>query len=384
MIDEVLAKKFIDKIASYTSHNVNIINEQGRIIAASKDLHRVGDFHEVAWKMLQKDSNESCVTQTDDYLGVQPGVNLILTCKGKKIGVVGVTGNPEEIYDIALIIKMSLETMIEYESHYELIQERKNSKQQFLNTLLYTEDDDIRKGLSAMAETLGYQPSMLRLAVLISFDTRQDCSQLLKIMESSPSFTSQDITHITRSGNLLVFKSYPQNTEETFLNYRILLEDALRELLFYMQHHRIAFHIYVGSFQDKLTYYRHSFQHCQWLKHHLKDTAEAPVCYFYDYVREYLTSQIPFSQIHQIYHVFSHSVAPDFQKNIIETVTSLEENNYNMNVTSKKLFIHKNTLIFRFNKIKQFFHINPFQNSSDRNFLWYLAQYLKHKGDIHK
>lgn len=84
MIDEVLAKKFIDKIASYTSHNVNIINEQGRIIAASKDLHRVGDFHEVAWKMLQKDSNESCVTQTDDYLGVQPGVNLILTCKGKK------------------------------------------------------------------------------------------------------------------------------------------------------------------------------------------------------------------------------------------------------------------------------------------------------------
>lgn len=70
MIDEVLAKKFIDKIASYTSHNVNIINEQGRIIAASKDFHRVDDFHEVAWKMLQKDSNESCVTQTDDYLGV--------------------------------------------------------------------------------------------------------------------------------------------------------------------------------------------------------------------------------------------------------------------------------------------------------------------------
>lgn len=380
MIDEVLARKFIDKIASYTSHNVNIINEQGRIIAASKDTHRVGDFHEAAWQMLQKDSEVSCVTQNDSYLGVQPGINLVLTCKGKKLGVVGVTGNPDEIYDIALIIKMSLETMIEYESHYELIQERKNSKLQFLNTLLYTEDDDVRKELSAMARVLGYQPELLRIAVLICPDTTADRSSLLEALESSSFFTNQDIAHITRNGNLLLFKSFPGNTEEIFANYRTLLEEALHEFLLYLNNRSIAFRVYIGSFQNKLNFYRHSFLHCRWLKHHFTNNNESSVCYFYDYVREYLTSQIPFPEIHQIYNVFSDSLTPEFQKNIMETITSLEENNYNLNTTSQKLFIHKNTLIFRLNKIKQFFHVNPSQESFDRNFLWHLAQYLKHKG----
>lgn len=384
MIDEVLAKKFIDKIASYTPHNVNIINEQGHIIAASKDLHRVGNFHEAAWQMLQKDSDVSCVTQNDSYLGVQPGVNLVLTCKGKKIGVVGVTGNPDEIYDIALIIKMSLETMIEYESHYELIQERKNSKRQFLNTLLYTEDEDMRKELSTMAKTLGYQPTRLRLPVLICFDTKQDCTSLLKTLESSAAFTSQDIAHITRNENLLLFKSFPQNENEVFSDYRMLLEQSLHEFIVYMKTSNINFHIYVGSFQNKLAYYHSGFLHCRWLKNHFRNDSASSICYFYDYIREYLTSQIPFSQIHQIYNVFSDSLTPDFQKNIIDTVTSLEEHNYNLNATSKKLFIHKNTLIFRSNKIKQFFHMNPFQESSDRNFLWHLAQYFKHKGKIQK
>ena len=380
MIDEVLARKFIDKIASYTPHNVNIINEQGRIIAASKDVHRVGDFHEAAWKMLQKDSDVSCVTQDDSYLGVQPGVNLVLTCKGKKLGVVGVTGNPDEIYDIALIIKMSLETMIEYESHYELIQERKNSKLQFLNTLLYTEDDDVQKELSSMAKALGYHPELLRLSVLICFDTKEDLSTLLEALEASASFTSQDIAHITRNGNLLLFKSFSQNAEDIFADYRLLLDEALHEFLEYLKGHNLTFHVYVGSFQNNLTHYRHSFSHCRWLKHHFKNDSASYICYFYDYVREYLTSQIPFPQIHQIYQVFSASLTPEFQKTIMETVTSLEENNYNLNTTSKKLFIHKNTLVFRFNKIKQFFHMNPFQESSDRNFLWYLAQYLRQKG----
>ncbi|MDO5391975.1 MAG: sugar diacid recognition domain-containing protein [Eubacteriales bacterium] len=380
MIDEVLARKFIDKIASYTPHNVNIINEQGRIIAASKDVHRVGDFHEAAWQMLQKDSDVSCVTQDDSYLGVQPGVNLVLTCKGKKLGVVGVTGNPDEIYDIALIIKMSLETMIEYESHYELIQERKNSKLQFLNTLLYTEDSDVQKELSSMAKALGYQPKLLRLSVLICFDTQADRSALLEALESSAAFTSQDITHITRNGNLLLFKSFSQNADEIFADYRFLLDEALHEFFRYLEERNLTFHVYVGSFQNNLAHYRHSFSHCRWLKHHFKSDGESYICYFYDYVREYLTSQIPFPEIHQIYNVFSASLTPDFQKTLIETVTSLEENNYNLNTTSKKLFIHKNTLVFRFNKIKQFFHMNPFQESSDRNFLWYLAQYLRQKG----
>ena len=47
MIELELAKKFIEQITQFTDYNINIMNEQGCIIA-SRDPKRVGTDHEVA------------------------------------------------------------------------------------------------------------------------------------------------------------------------------------------------------------------------------------------------------------------------------------------------------------------------------------------------
>lgn len=378
MLDEQLAKKFIDKIASYTSHNVNIINEKGIIVAASKNPQRIGNFHEVAYNMMQKDTPVAKLSESDTYLGVQPGVNMVLTCKGRKMGVVGITGNPDEIYDIALIIKMSLETMIEYETQYELIQERKNTKLHFINTLLYTDDEEVLKELTPMAKALEYRPDILRIPLLISADKNLDMSLLMEILKASPGHSSQDIIALTRNRHIILFKSFSENTQELFPIYRTLLEEYLQPLLQFSVANHYNCRVYAGSFQDKIQDCHHSYRHCVWMmQNHLQ--GEKSISYFYDYVNEYMTSQVPFIEIHKVYGVFPAILPEDFQKNLIQTISSLEHNNYNMNSSSRELFIHKNTLIFRFNKIKSFFGINPVQITSDRNFLSYLNYYLKNK-----
>lgn len=378
MLDQQLAKKFIDKIASYTTHNVNIINEKGIIVAASKNTQRIGNFHEVAYNMLQKDTPVSRLTTSDTYLGVQPGVNMVLTCKGKKMGVVGITGNPDEIYDIAMIIKMSLETMIEYETQYELIQERKNTKLHFINTLLYTDDEEILKELSSMAKALEYKPDVLRLPLLIAADKNLDMVKLMDILSDSPGHSPQDIMALTKNNHIVLFKSFPENPQDLFPIYRTLLDEYLKPLIEFSQDNNYNCRICTGSFQSQIQDCHHGYRHCAWLMRKQPLGTES-ILHFYDYINEYMTNQVPFIEIHKVYNVFSAILPEDFQKNLIQTISSLEQNNYNMNTSSKELFIHKNTLIFRFNKIKSFFGMNPIQVTSDRNFLYYLNYYLENR-----
>lgn len=49
-------------------------------------------------------------------------------------------------------------------------------------------------------------------------------------------------------------------------------------------------------------------------------------------------------------------------------VNTLDKCNYNFNKVSEQLFVHKNTVFFRLDKIKEFLEIDPVKNACDRHF----------------
>ena len=77
MINPNLAKKFVERIAKYTDYNINIMNDQG-IIIASRNPERIGTFHETAYNMIRSNLEISSVSKGDALLGVQNGVNLLV------------------------------------------------------------------------------------------------------------------------------------------------------------------------------------------------------------------------------------------------------------------------------------------------------------------
>ena len=96
MIDALLAKKFIERITQYTEYNVNIMDEKG-IIIASKNTSRIGTFHEVALQIIQGDKDTIIVDNENTQFGVKKGVNMAIYYKKRKEGVIGITGNPDEV-----------------------------------------------------------------------------------------------------------------------------------------------------------------------------------------------------------------------------------------------------------------------------------------------
>ena len=64
MLENSLAEKLIEQVTKYTSYNVNIMNEQG-VIIASRNPERIGKFHEVAWQIVHG-TTDIMVTENDN------------------------------------------------------------------------------------------------------------------------------------------------------------------------------------------------------------------------------------------------------------------------------------------------------------------------------
>ena len=93
---------------------------------------------------------------------------MVIDIEGKREGVVGVTGNPEEIRPIALIIKMAIETLIKYENQKMQAFRRQTRKDRFMEMLTqkqYRAPQDIQKlaselNYSCLLYTSTYNPSI--------------------------------------------------------------------------------------------------------------------------------------------------------------------------------------------------------------------------------
>ena len=78
----------------------------------------------------------------------------------------GVTGSPEEIRPVALIIKMALEEMMKYELQEEKRRSRKSQKERLIQMLTQIPTAN-HKAVVEIAEQLGYSENPIRIPVLI-------------------------------------------------------------------------------------------------------------------------------------------------------------------------------------------------------------------------
>ncbi len=374
MMDAALADKFIKKASSYTPYNINVMNEKG-IIIASSDSSRVGSFHEIAYHIMSADKEMVEVVSSDHFQGGRIGINMALLHKKEKVGVVGVSGEPEEIRDAALLIKMSLETMLEYEAQNKKHYQQQSLKTRFIDGLLYQEEADSQGELTAVSEQLGYDALLPRIPILISFDRQTDAYKLLETARGKQLFGFQDIGAVTRNNNIIIFKSLREQKELPG-QYERAIQDFLERFGPIVEEWHIGCSYYVGSVQERYCYYRKGFQHCVWLKEYCRKRKEG-IFFFYDYVGEYMRDMIPVIELNRIFDTLCRQLEPEMKDFIVEMVETLHRNNYNLNISSKELYIHKNTLIFRYNKIKHLFQVNPIPSMADREFLSWLALYLR-------
>ena len=373
MIETELAKKFIEQVTQYTEYNINIMNDQG-VIIASRDPKRVGAFHEVAYYIVTGGEDIVDTSNQEDYPGVKPGINMVITMDGKREGVVGITGDPGEIRPVALITKMAIEAMLKYEKQQEELRRRRNRKEHFTNLLIHVEYPDPGE-LRSVAKQLNYSENIIRIPILCKLDDIRP-EPFLDMIKSTPGHGAEDISIVPDSSHILIFKAMREQAQKVFADYKYMIAEYLSTALQWLkeQEKEKNCKFYIGSFQENFTQYYNAYRHCKWLEKNVDDGSAA---FFYDHMGNYVRSIVPVNELQWMFNVYEKELSEEFKKTFMEIAGVLIKTNYNLVTASKELFVHKNTLLYRYNKMKNTFNINPMESSEDRFFLEAFYAFLR-------
>ena len=160
-LTEQLAQNIVDKMMGVVPYNINIMDAKG-VIIGSGDKSRLGQLHQGAVRAIQEEKLK-LIDENED--GAKPGVNMPMYFNDAVIGVIGISGKPDEVQPFADIVKVTAELLVEqkYAFNEKRIEER--LKEEFLYQWTYNTSYD--ENFMHMANLNKVDLSIDRRAVVI-------------------------------------------------------------------------------------------------------------------------------------------------------------------------------------------------------------------------
>ena len=111
-LEQQRAQRIVNEMEQSIHRGINIMDRQG-VIIASTDPSRIGQRHEGAMELIEKGLPRLTVWTDAPEKGVRAGINLPIVMSGELLGVIGITGAPEDVSVFGDIIQRMTELMLE-------------------------------------------------------------------------------------------------------------------------------------------------------------------------------------------------------------------------------------------------------------------------------
>lgn len=346
------AQNIVTEINSVIGESINIMNDKG-IIIASSNPNRVGTFHGGAKKIINENLDQLLVSFDGEYEGSFTGTNIPIEFNNKIVGVIGVTGPDEEVLKYGKIIKKMSEILFLEQFYAEQKYLDKRIKERFLRDWIGSSPNDINNDLIKRGEALNIDIKVPRRIIMISIipknknlkeeEIQEYLDKIEAFIKDKTSFNSINevisfskyiisaINLVPDSKVITLFKEIKKEIENAYPVYLAIGIDS------YNEDYILINSSYSKSFKALRTSIRDK-------NHDIKN---------YDNINmEIFLNDVPESTkreyINNIFKGCSEKEIHDWillLEPYIESEGSLEE-------TSKKLFIHKNTLQYNLIKLK--------------------------------
>jgi carbohydrate diacid regulator len=354
-----LGQKIINEAKKLINENIIIVNNQA-IIIASTDSSRIGNFHEGAYRTIQH--NATTILTEDDVdkmKGIRPGVNLPIAIENDVIGVIGITGNPDEITPFASLMKRMTELLIRENIYIQEMEWHDRAIEAYFFDWVQTEE--ITNDFLNRGKLLGvHLTSPLRCSILeINPDIQNDrIKELIKLL-----LLQVECTAVRWGNNRILILS----EEKT---YKInQLKSGLRAFLSYVSSKfDMELSIGIGPVSD--TYYiKESYQKAMKA---LKLGNRNVITAYDDLLLEVCLDEVSTD----VKKEFTNRIFSDLvkQPTLFQTLKVLLKNDMNLKQTASDLHIHINTLHYRLDRIEQVTGYNPKDTYSI--VLFYLGVYF--------
>ena len=389
MIDPAMAQGFIDRFYKQLKIHLNIMNEKGIIVASSRP-ERIGHFHSCAYEIIQKQLPVMITSElTQDLIGVTcPGVNLLLTDGRQPIGVIGVSGNPEEVLNVARTIKIAFESQMQYETQRRDEWHADADTNRLANALLFEPSPNLIR-LVGLAESLGFKDHMPRMLIKIRIDNDAGARRWMPRIQGRyphlPICHDQDLLLQLDPASILLCKAIPVLTDGT-INRREYINGCLAQLdsLFSrapddkMGEIDKKDIVYIcGTTVEIFQDYREAFNLINWVEGVGLDR-QYRIYHVTDYWVQYAVDLLKDNKSRPIFNHYAHLVDRYPGKDhFLVTVGAMIDTGISIDAAATRLFVHKNTVVIRMKKIRETLGMNPIQHLQDTLLLIGLHHYMK-------
>lgn len=348
-ISKNAAKQIVNEIAKLVHQNINLMDETGHIIA-SCDINRIGKFHEGAYKIITEQLTEYYISEDMETETVRKGLNLPLELDGKIVGVVGITGDYDEVINSGKLIKKMTEILINEKRNTDKQLINKRVRNSFLEQWVILNEFSDEKDLEEKGKKLGidiYKPRRIVMLSISDLDNYKDStkgqSKIADIENSLSAFLDERIGNIffrNLSRQIILLNS--RSTKDVVKYCRQLSE-------YIYKRHKLTLTIGIDAVGHNI---HQSYLQAQKAWKSAEDNGTEIVAYE-DLDLEIIINELSKDRkIEYIKKIF-HQMEPSEIREYLSMLQLYYKYDGSLADVSDAMFIHKNTLQYRISKLKK-------------------------------
>lgn len=370
LLTNQLAQPIVDSVMPIALQNINIMDSRGMIIA-SGHTHRINTFHKGAKDVISSAQTvEIYPSDLEQYTGSLPGLNMPIVLNDQVIGVVGISGHPDEVRALARMVKMVTELILQQEVMQEEIRSQFQLRENFATLLLSEHANSNHDKLLKTGKLLKFDLDLPRLVFVIdskplldlAYDTyglndlvsSRARENIVQLISNLPHTTSQDLV-VFIEDKLIILKHFETKTSES------LYKTWGSALLERLNPANVMVKLGLGSLVIHYTALSQSYQEALFVLHRDNSPNTLPSIYDFDILSAYLLTKLNLIEPCQPLEVIKEKLDENLTRkyDMKNTIIHLLHNNLSITNTAKSLFIHRNTLLFRLSKLKDATGLDP-------------------------
>lgn len=355
-IDPDLAQTIVDSMKEIINQDLNFFSLEGKIIA-STNRDRIGSFHEGAKKVIETKEN-LIVENEDEYYGAKKGINIPIFLEDNLAGVIGITGEKEEVEQYGKIIKQMTEILIK-ENLIKTISFNKRNNYRLLFNELFINKYPRKDIIDSLARLLDITIDIPRIVVVgkISYDDSQtfdsESEYLYSILDNIMTYNPENFFTLNSQYIYLVFALTETQNYKTIL---LLLKNIIR-LIKEESKLKIIFGIgtKASSISTLKESYKHAYQALEWSNYFSMKEIES-----YDTINiGQILLNTPVNVVQEYFKDIFKEMTEEQILEYMEIMDIYQQCNGSIYKCADQLFIHKNTLQYKLNKLDKLTGYSP-------------------------
>lgn len=371
---EEVSQRIVEKTSEIIENQISITNSKGYIIGSS-DKKRLNTYHPISIEVLEKREMVYYEPEKVAHLeNVLPGVATPIIINNEPIGMLGIVGEPQEVGKYAQLVRSHVELMCHEYIKNEMNALESKTLDNLLRYLLNSETEEDLEYSIRYGRMLGYQlnTDTTRVCVLIEINVEFEDETVSKKVPDKGAWqllqnnmidilkyyfvdNKEDLLSLLTLDQFILIKAM-QKDEPQDLFLKRLAHNSQRLIDYLERKYHYSVKISIGSPQEGAIGIKESYEASLKALTAGKKTSITPSIYLYDNwnilfelvgngLNQYVSDRLKEKLSGFIHHVNFPTLANTFM--------TYCHCHMNMSETARILYLHRNSLVYRMEKIKE-------------------------------